>query len=128
MLINDTARACHEMNKIYCDMIGDKSQKHWEHADKWQRESAINGVIFALKNSDITPEKSHQSWMQQKVIDGWTYGPVKDEYLKEHPCLVAYSQLPKIQRFKDQLFLKVIEAFKAGFSDEIEAELNTKRN
>jgi len=41
------------------------------------------------------PEKSHESWMKVKEIDGWKWGPVKDPEKKEHPCMVPFSELPK---------------------------------
>lgn len=98
------AIACHMANRAYCASLGDDSQKIWEDAPEWQKSSAIKGVEFHLSNSDAGPSASHDSWMAQKVADGWVYGEVKDEEKKTHPCIVPFDQLPKEQQFKDVLF------------------------
>lgn len=110
-MIELIAKACHEVNKAYCESIGDKSQPSWEDAPEWQKESAIVGVQFHL-SGDRSPEDSHQSWSEQKVADGWVYGEVKDPVAKTHPCLVPYYQLPLEQRTKDYLFKSVVDSFK----------------
>jgi hypothetical protein len=98
------ARVCHEINRAYCEAIGDISQKPWEEAPDWQKASAIQGVRFALERPEVTPAEMHQSWCDQKLKDGWRVGLVKDAGKKEHPCLVDYEELPRIQRVKDHLF------------------------
>lgn len=104
---------CHEANRAYCLAIGDSSQPHWEHAPDWQRASAVAGVEFRIKHPDATPESMHQSWMNQKVQDGWVHGLVKDPDKKEHPCMVPYSELPKEQRIKDHLFAAIFDAVRS---------------
>jgi len=104
------ARVAHEINRAYCEACGDHSQPAWEDAPEWQRESAIQGVIFALVNPDNTPEQMHERWMKHKAADGWVYGPVKDAILKTHPCMRPYSELPAEQRAKDHLFRAVVRS------------------
>lgn len=105
------AEICHEVNRAYCHSIGDTSQPSWENAPQWQKDSAIVGVKFHLENQ-TTPEQSHESWLQQKIEDGWVYGDVKDPDKKTHPCIVPYHQLPPEQRSKDYLFKAVCDVFK----------------
>lgn len=105
------AKVCHEANRAYCQAIGDDSQVPWEQAPDWQKESAVKGVEFHL-SGDHDPAASHQSWYDEKKADGWVYGPVKDVEKKEHPCMVAYSQLPKEQQAKDYIFRAVVHSFK----------------
>lgn len=102
------ARACHEINRAYCEAIGDHSQPAWESAPKWQKESAMAGVEYALANPKATPASVHESWLEQKRAAGWSYGNVKNPDLKEHPCFVPYNQLPKAQQIKDHLFRAVV--------------------
>ncbi|WP_458098612.1 RyR domain-containing protein [Roseomonas sp. WA12] len=102
------ARACHEVNRAYCASLGDHSQLAWEDAPEWQRRSAVVGVEFTLANPDAKPSDSHESWLREKVADGWKYGPVKDPEAKEHPCFVPYDQLPAEQRTKDYLFQAIV--------------------
>jgi len=105
------ARVCHEVNKAYCEALGDNSQPTWEDAPAWQRESARMGVDLHLMGI-FGPEASHISWMNQKLEDGWTYGPVKDPEAKQHPCMVPFDQLPREQQAKDYIFRAVVHALK----------------
>jgi RyR domain-containing protein len=105
------AFVCHETNRAYCHSIGDDTQKPWEEAEEWQRESAIKGVWFAVNNPTAPASSQHDAWMKDKLEDGWTLGPVKDSTKKEHPCMVPYEQLPLEQRIKDHLFKAIVRAF-----------------
>lgn len=109
--IEQIARVCHETNKAYCETVGDHSQKHWDEAEEWQRQSAINGVRFAIDNSDAPASAQHEAWLIDKEKDGWKYGPIKDPAKKEHPCCVPYADLPIEQRIKDYLFKHVVRSF-----------------
>ena len=111
MRLDDIGRVCHEVNRAYCQALGDDSQPTWEDAPAWQRESARMGVDLHM-SGNFGPEASHISWMQQKLADGWTYGPVKDPELKQHPCLVPFDQLPREQQAKDYLFRGVVHALR----------------
>ena len=109
----DVAMVCHNVNKAYCESVGDNSQVAWEDAPEWQKTSAINGVHLHFFD-EVTPEQSHESWLAEKERDGWVYGTVKDVEKKEHPCFVPYDQLPKEQQIKDHLFKAVVDSFKSA--------------
>lgn len=104
------ARICHEVNRAYCAAIGDFSQAPWDQAPSWQRHSALLGVEFAKANPHAGPDASHKSWMRQKLLEGWKQGLVKDPKKKEHPCMVAFEDLPKEQQAKDYLFTAIVKA------------------
>jgi hypothetical protein len=108
--IHAAARAAHEANRAYCQVLGDFSQVPWDEAPEWQKNSAISGVLNIYNNPDTTPEDSHSNWLNDKARDGWTYGAVKDIEKKEHPCFVPYSMLPPEQRRKDHIFGEVVRA------------------
>lgn len=112
MTIQQIAQVSHEVNAAYCRAIGDNSQTSWEIAPEWQRESAINGVKFHLENPDASPSASHESWLKEKTLAGWKYGPVKNPETKKHPCFVPYDQLPVEQKAKDYLFKQTVESLK----------------
>jgi hypothetical protein len=105
------ARFAHEINRAYCNAIGDNTQPTWEDAPEWQKSSAINGVNFHLENPNASPSASHESWLKQKQEEGWKYGLVKNSETKEHPCFVSYDELPVEQRAKDYLFKQVVHSF-----------------
>lgn len=110
MNLEQIARVAHEVNRSYCQAIGDNSQPAWEDAPQWQRDSAMLGAKLHIENADAGPQASHESWMAQKVADGWTYGPEKRPDLKQHPCIVLFDALPLEQQAKDFIFRGVVHA------------------
>lgn len=102
------AEVCHEANRAYCNSLGDNSQKPWDEAPEWQKNSAINGVKFINENRNAPPSASHESWLAEKLAQGWKYGLTKDEVKKEHPCCVPYDELPKEQKAKDYIFAAIV--------------------
>jgi len=109
--IEHIARICHETNGAFCNSIGDHSQTSWDEAPDWQRQSAIKGVHFNIENPTAPASASHDSWLKEKQETGWSYGPLKDADLKQHPCFVPYEQLPEEQKNKDKLFKFVCSLF-----------------
>lgn len=108
--IDAIAAVAHEVNKAYCEALGDRTQPSWDDAPDWQKESARAGVRLHLNNSDAGPAASHEAWKAHKLAEGWTYGPVKDPAKKEHPCMVPFCDLPREQQIKDYLFRGVVHA------------------
>jgi hypothetical protein len=108
--VREIAKVTHEVNKAYCEAIGDFSQVPWEQAADWQKESAIKGVTAVLDGTANSPEEQHAAWSAEKVATGWMFGEVKDAEAKTHPCLVPYEQLPQAQKVKDFLFRAVIKS------------------
>lgn len=118
--IERIARVAHEINRAYCEALGDTSQPAWEDAPDWQRHSAINGVTAHLNAAtELTPRQSHELWFREKTLDGWKYGPVKDPVKKEHPCYVLYDQLPADQKAKDYLFRAVVKLLRDEIPDPV---------
>ena len=111
MDIEAIAAVAHEANRAYDRAIGGgMNQVPWDEAPEWQKQSVIKGVEFTLNNPDCSPEDSHNSWLEHKRAEGWTYGPVKDADKKQHPCFLPYHELPLEQRVKDDLFQGVVRA------------------
>jgi len=110
--INTVAKMCHEANKVWCELHRDFSQPAWEDAPEWQKESAINGVLFHRDNPDAGDDASHNNWMKEKVDAGWVYGEIKDPDATPptHPCIVPFGELPHFQRKKDSIFRAICHA------------------
>lgn len=102
------ARVCHAANRAYCYEIGDPVPPKWEDTDAEFKAGVIQGVENFLDFGNDDPEASHARWCEYKRKNGWSYGPVKDDYNKTHPNLVEYHKLPEAQKRKDYLFLGVI--------------------
>jgi hypothetical protein len=63
------AKVCHEVNRAYCQALGDDSQLPWDSSPEWQRESAMLGVKLHIDNPDAGPQAGHESWMAQKIAE-----------------------------------------------------------
>jgi hypothetical protein len=109
--VNDIAQVCHEANRALQAVQADPGNPvslPWDEIGHEMRVSATTGVVTAM--SGATPEQLHQSWCDFKIANGWFYGPVKDEVMKTHPCLVPYEDLPPGQQIKDHLFSAIVKA------------------
>ena len=107
------ARICHEVNRAYCESLGDHSQPPWEEAPEWQRDSAVAGVQAHLEQPR-SPAKSHELWLKTKQAEGWRWGLKKDATKKTHPCMVPFDQLSQTPRAKDYLFSAVVAGFRSA--------------
>lgn len=47
-------------------------------------------------------ENAHDVWGTQRLADGWTYGPARDDAAKRHPDLVPYADLPDSEKEYDR--------------------------
>jgi len=48
-------------------------------------------------------ENAHEHWARQRIADGWTYGPKRDDDAKYHPGLISYSALSEGEKEYDRL-------------------------
>lgn len=48
-------------------------------------------------------EHIHDTWAAQRMKDGWVYGKVRDDSLRQHPCLIPYDQLSEEEKEYDRL-------------------------
>ena len=44
----------------------------------------------------------HETWAQERINQGWTFGEKRDDTLKQHPCLIAYEDLPEEEKVYDR--------------------------
>ncbi len=126
--IHAMAYLCHQVNKAYCEAMGDFSQVDWLDAPTNIAQSAIDGVKFRLQNPDATPETIHNNWMEFKIADGWVYGEVKDAEKKTHPSLRPYAELPAAERAKDYIFNAIVRTFSSLPSDNSKEVMNMNFN
>ena len=47
-------------------------------------------------------ENVHDTWAKGRMDAGWTFGPVRDDAKKQHPCLVPYCELPESEKAYDR--------------------------
>ena len=53
--------------------------------------------------AELMAENVHDEWARQRMNDGWTYGPQRDDAAKKHPCLVPYGDLPDSEKEYDRI-------------------------
>ena len=47
-------------------------------------------------------ENTHDVWAKGRFDDGWTFGSVRSDELKQHPCLIPYGELPECEKEYDR--------------------------
>jgi hypothetical protein len=64
-----------------------------------------SGVTLSPEILELTErlaEHAHEIWAKQRLLDGWSFGPNRDDARKQHPCLVPYSNLPETEKQYDR--------------------------
>ena len=64
------------------------------------KEVHIQEDILAL--SELLAKNSHEVWAKERISQGWSYGPVRDDARKQHPCLISYEELPESEKVYDR--------------------------
>lgn len=44
----------------------------------------------------------HEVWSRNRIDDGWSYGPVRDDAKLQHPCLIPYEELSESEKAYDR--------------------------
>lgn len=77
-----------------------------EHMDKYTPKPLDTQDIelpdSLMELAEEMARNVHEVWAQNRMDDGWTYGPLRDDLKKQHPCLVPYDQLPERERDYDR--------------------------
>lgn len=64
---------------------------------------------------EFLAENNHEIWARHRVNEGWTYGPEREDSLKQTPDLVPYHQLPENEKRYDRetalQTLKLVQKF-----------------
>jgi len=67
-----------------------------------------------LDLTELLAKNAHDIWAQQRISDGWIWGPERKDATKEHPNLVPYEELTEPEKDYDRkmvlLTLKAILA------------------
>ncbi|MBQ4264885.1 MAG: Ryanodine receptor Ryr [Clostridia bacterium] len=52
---------------------------------------------------EVIAKSVHDTWAQQRIRDGWRWGPFKDDREKTTPLLVPYEDLPYEEQEYDRI-------------------------
>ncbi len=105
----EIAKICHEANRQYCIANQLRTHAKWDELPDTMQESVTAGVAKIIENPKITAEEMHEAWMEYKAEESWIYGDEIDVPGKEHPNMVAWKKLSKVERGKDKLFLATVK-------------------
>lgn len=64
----------------------------------------IDGEVEALV--EVLARNAHDLWAEQRLRDGWTYGPARCDETRKHPCLVRYDDLPDQEKEYDRIAVR----------------------
>jgi hypothetical protein len=56
---------------------------------------------FDEETTLILARHEHNRWVNERVANGWTYAPIRDNEKKYHPMLVSFDSLPDDEKQKD---------------------------
>lgn len=45
---------------------------------------------------------THENWAAGRMSQGWTWGPMRDDEKKHHPCLIPYEELSEEEKEYDR--------------------------
>lgn len=58
--------------------------------------------ITLLSILEELAQNVHENWAAGRLRDGWSYGSVRNDELKEHPSLIPYEELPESEKEYDR--------------------------
>ena len=72
---------------------------------------------------EVIAENVHEIWALQRQQEGWTYGPERNDALKQTPNLVPYAQLTDVEKEYDRIMaIKTLKMLKKAGYDLIKVE------
>jgi hypothetical protein len=55
-----------------------------------------------VEMTELLARNTHENWAHERLSHGWRWGPARSDEKKEHPCLVAYDDLPEEEKEYDR--------------------------
>jgi hypothetical protein len=102
----------------------EKLDEVMKDANRWQADHlSIKLRAIGCDGNDLSPldtaennpeffellsEMEHRRWMAERLMDGWRYGPERNNAKKIHHLIVPYEQLSDVEKNKDKDMIKNI--------------------
>jgi len=96
----DTFMSAWEDSHYYIVSVIERGLRHYDpqpiETIDYQLSDDLEELIEAIA------ENAHDVWARQRMNEGWTYGPSRDDIKKENPDLVPYSDLTNKEKEYDR--------------------------
>ena len=99
------------------EWLVDEFVEAWSASRRYLVSAAIEGLVYDPKPIELTDvlldddlldlteaiaENTHEVWASERKKEGWSYGPHRDDTLKQNPDMVPYSDLPESEKEYDR--------------------------
>jgi len=103
-----------ETNRQQADEIGMKLFAIGCDIIPWTEERA-DKFTFGQDEIELMAKMEHERWCKQKMDQGWTFGPLRNEKIKEHPSLIAWDdpRFSELEKDKDRDTVRQIPKYLA---------------
>ena len=112
LTLAEAAKIIHETLSHYKKENNNPIIINWDQASPEKKQSTIDGIKYHLLNPTASAKDSHDSWMNQKIANGWVYGETKDPIKKTHPKLVPYDKLDDNTKSLDHIFSGLVNSLR----------------
>ncbi|KAJ8269879.1 hypothetical protein GJAV_G00107820 [Gymnothorax javanicus] len=76
---------------------------------------------------DKLAENIHELWGKNKIELGWSYGKIRDDNKRQHPCLVDFSKLPETERnYNSQMSTETLKTLLALGCHVVQVNVNAE--
>lgn len=65
----------------------------------------VSGIVLPERLTALTEDIArnvHEVWALNRIEQGWTYGEVRNDRLKQHPCITDYDSLTEDEKNMDR--------------------------
>jgi hypothetical protein len=122
---NDAAKT-HSSLKPFAELPPDEQEQNRAAARDVPRKLALRGYVmmpnrrdtprfvFSTEDIEVLAAEEHQRWMEQKLRNGWQWGPETKKTEKVHQDLVPFEQLGTSEQDKDRQQVRDISRILEG--------------
>lgn len=102
------AKAGYEVCRAFEISNGITNDTDWEKLDKTRKDNLTKAVGMLRSKKRTHVSSIHESWIDNMIRNGWSYGKVYDAEAKTHPDMIDYRSLSPLHRAKDKLFFQTV--------------------
>lgn len=97
--LSDFLKAWHESRNYMIRVL--RSAEDYEPHPLNLEDVPLTDDLLELR--EAIAENAHEVWAEARKREGWTYGPVRNDALKQHPDMLPYSALPDSEKEYDRI-------------------------